>query len=84
MVEAKRSNELLGMCYETFGMLEDREPGVVRLLKLIPSTNPQASFTNQLCSITVDMPGSICCYLHAAGYYSKARRSHRCAAFATM
>jgi hypothetical protein len=59
-----------GVCFETLGMLEDRERGIAKAQKNNPTGTPPQSFSNV--DVTPETPISTLCYLFAAGHYQKA------------
>jgi hypothetical protein len=73
-LEAKDAPDWIATCFETLGMLEDRERGVARGLKLIPATAPPPSFVG----VTAAASDAGGCYLHAAGYYNKGGSLEKC------
>ena len=67
-----KDSDGVASCFEKLGMLEERQPGLAKKYKLIPSGNPPPSFSNMTGLTSDEYSLSLNAYLYAAGYYNKA------------
>ena len=73
-----KDNEWNGTYYETLGMLEQREPGITKTWKMLPSGGMLHCFSGMHGMKSDDLPVAVICYLYGAGYYDKAGCYSKC------